>query len=106
MVEIFSADITFMAAAVSFNHGNIGSGDTHSDTHSDTWLIDSGATRHMAIDRSHFINYRSIINSKHKVQVGNRQFVQASGVGDIKLVLDTGFIAILKDVLHVPSVKT
>lgn len=73
-------------------------------TNRDKWLVDSGSSRHVSCRKDWFETMRG---SSVKVQVGNEEWVQAYGVGDIKLFAKIGGSrqeVILKDVLYAPKI--
>uniref|UniRef100_A0A2N9H4X0 Integrase catalytic domain-containing protein n=1 Tax=Fagus sylvatica TaxID=28930 RepID=A0A2N9H4X0_FAGSY len=45
------------------------------------WIIDTGATRHVARDRAGFVDYRKIPAGTHVVYMGNGSYEEALGVG-------------------------
>lgn len=68
------------------------------------WLLDSGASHHMARDRCIFVTYAE--TAVWTVTVGNQQHLQAVGIGDVEFDVDVDGKPchhILKNVLHVPS---
>ena len=63
------------------------------------WTIDSGASRHMTVDRGLFVSFKT---SAQGVRVGGRRVLDATGVGDI--VIDFGGRERrIENVLCVPS---
>uniref|UniRef100_A0A2N9IG39 Integrase catalytic domain-containing protein n=1 Tax=Fagus sylvatica TaxID=28930 RepID=A0A2N9IG39_FAGSY len=68
------------------------------------WIIDTGATRHVARDRAGFVDYRKIPAGTHVVYMGNGSYEEALGVGSYQLHLRTGRTLLLHDVLYVPGV--
>jgi transposase InsO family protein len=68
------------------------------------WIIDTGATRHVARDRAGFVDYRKIPAGTHVVYMGNGSYEEALGVGSYQLHLRTGRTLLLQDVLYVPGV--
>ena len=69
------------------------------------WIVDSGATRHVARDRGGFVDYRRIPVGTHRVYMGNDAYEEAVGVGTYQLRLRTGRTLLLHDVLYVPGMK-
>jgi hypothetical protein len=68
----------------------------------DTWLIDSGASKHMTGQR----DILSCISEKkfsHKVTLGDDYQYPIKGVGESKYKLNSGNLMKMKDVLYVPS---
>ena len=71
------------------------------------WVIDSGATWHMARDRATFNTYTELLED-HPIRVGDGRVINAIGRGDIILKLsyrDRRTIVTLVDVLHVPALQ-
>jgi hypothetical protein len=70
----------------------------------DTWLIDSGASKHMTRQR----NILSCISEKkfsHKVTLGDDYQYPIKGVGESNHKLNSGNSLKMKDVLYVPGLK-
>jgi hypothetical protein len=65
------------------------------------WIIDTGATRHVARDQAGFVDYRKIPAGTHVVYMGNGSDEKALGVGSYQLHLRTGCTLVLHDVLYV-----
>jgi hypothetical protein len=65
----------------------------------DRWIVDSGASHHMASQQGYFIIY---YHDSTTVVLANNSIVKATGRGDVVLLLPSGDIT-LKDVLHIPS---
>jgi hypothetical protein len=71
---------------------------------SDTWLVDSGASKHMT-------GYKDSLSdlvqkdSPHKVKLGDDYQYPIKGVGETSYKLDSGKPLKIKDVLYVPSLK-
>ena len=77
---------------------------TRSDANHSKWIIDSGSTAHMCSDRSMFQSFK---NYKRSIQVGNSEFIEASGIGEVDIIArvqgkDTTIT--LKEVLFVPNI--
>lgn len=75
------------------------------DQHDDSWILDSGATRHMTAHKDWIQNYKSII--PQDVYAANNQVMKAVGTGTIRLQATTGrrHVLELKDVLYVPELN-
>jgi len=69
-----------------------------SDIASETWLIDSGCTHHMTYDKDMFVK----LDKTHlsKVRIGNGDYIEVKGIGDIAIDSDSGK-RIISDVLYV-----
>ncbi|CCO30981.1 hypothetical protein RSOLAG1IB_12702 [Rhizoctonia solani AG-1 IB] len=80
--------------------------DSYSPT--DSWLLDSGASRHMTPNRQWFATYCPLA-SPVSVRIGNGKQIPAAGIGRIFVTLrnrqgkDTE--AVIKEVLHVPDLQ-
>jgi hypothetical protein len=61
------------------------------------WLLDSGASNHMCLHRHWFITYQSIDDGI--------VYMQAVGIGSIRIKMFDGSIKILTDVRHVPELR-
>jgi hypothetical protein len=68
----------------------------------DTWLIDSGASKHIKSQRD-IISCLTEKNSPHKVTLGNDYQYPIKGVGESNYKLDSGTPMKMKDVLYVPG---
>ena len=68
------------------------------------WIIDTGATRHIARDRAGFVDYKKIPTGTHIVYMGNGSYEKALGVGSYQLHLRIEPTPLLHDVLYVPGV--
>ena len=73
---------------------------------SDKWVIDSGASRHTCCRRDWFRNFRA---ASEKLQVGNEEWVEATGCGSVFISCDVGGgkkeDIELKDVLYMPKMS-
>jgi hypothetical protein len=71
---------------------------------SDTWLVDSGASKHMT---SYKDSLSSLVekDSHHKVKLGDDYQYPIKGVGEASYRLDSGKPMKMKDVLYVPGLK-
>lgn len=66
------------------------------------WVVDSGASRHMAFDRRLFKTYTTL-DPPERVKFGNQSTALGLGSGDVEIkIMNTAII--LRDVLHVPNV--
>ena len=75
------------------------------DTHgSDTWLVDSGASKHMT---SYEDSLTDLVekDSPHKVKLGDDYQYPIKGVGEASYRLESGKHLKMKDVLYVPILK-
>lgn len=70
------------------------------------WIVDSGASQHMCLDKDRFITYESLQESV-PVEIGDGKILNACGVGNVKvkLLLPNKRIknCVLNNVLHVPK---
>jgi transposase InsO family protein len=72
-----------------------------SETFSNSWVMDSGATDHMTNSPNGFFTYLPCPSSR-KIATADGSLTTVAGVGDVKL----GPSLILKNVLHVPRLST
>ena len=72
---------------------------------SSSWWLDSGATNHVAFTIHGFINRRKPNQDESKLTVGNNEKADVVFVGDVILILDSGFRLMLKDTFYVPSFR-
>jgi gag-polypeptide of LTR copia-type/GAG-pre-integrase domain/Domain of unknown function (DUF4219) len=73
-------------------------------TKQDQWILDSGASQHMAWDKANFSTYKRLPETAVSACDGNK--VVAVGIGDVDIAAEVdGRVnrIRLKDVLHVPS---
>ncbi|CAI7782932.1 unnamed protein product, partial [Closterium sp. NIES-54] len=73
------------------------------NTPSDTWFLDTGATQHMTHSASFLTNVGAPGDVKHVV-FGNIKSLPVVGVGSTRLIVDGGPVDIT-NVLHVPGLK-
>lgn len=66
-----------------------------------TWIIDSGASRHLTANRNLFEHYINIVPTA--ITIGNGKEITAIGEGNITVPTTTGTI-LLAGVLHVPDI--
>jgi hypothetical protein len=70
------------------------------------WVVDSGATRHICVNRDAFTSYTILGDNEKLVYLTDSQTATVSGKGKILLKLTSGKTLALTNVLHVPSIKT
>ena len=68
------------------------------------WIIDTGATRHVAQDRTRFVDYRKIPAGTYVVYMGNGSYEEALGVGSYQLHLHIGRTLLLHDIIYVSGI--
>lgn len=70
-----------------------------------SWLIDSGATRHVVNNKEFFRSLNETYKSTLQLANGENIFVQGLGYGDLKIVNDNGVERkiSMKEVLYVPT---
>lgn len=68
------------------------------------WIVDFGATDHIARDRSGYVEYHRVPTGK-KVFMGNDSSVDVLGIGTYKLKMRGCSALILYDVLYAPDVR-
>ena len=76
-----------------------------SEAPSSSWWLNSGATNHVAFTIQGFINRRKPNKDESKLTVGNNEKADVMFVGDVILILDSGFKLMLKDTFYVPSFR-
>ena len=69
------------------------------------WIVDSGATDHIARDREAFEDFRRISSGTKWIFVGNNSKVEVKGIGTCKIDLHGGRTLILQDVLYAPDIR-
>lgn len=69
------------------------------------WVIDSGATDHVAKDRGSFVDFQRVQEGQRWIYVGNNARVAVKGIGTCKLVLHEGRTLYLHDVLYAPDIR-
>ena len=63
------------------------------------WIVDSGATYHIAKDREAFVDFRRVPHGARWIYVENNVRVEVKGIGTCKLVMHGGRTFFLHDVL-------
>lgn len=69
------------------------------------WILDTGPTQHIAMNRSGFVEYRRVPAGSRGIFVANGDTVQVIGIGTYKLDLRGGRTLLLHDVLYAPDVR-
>ena len=69
-----------------------------------SWLVDSGASRHMTGNREALTSYRKK-KFTTQVELGDDSTYKIEGVGSTSLQLDSGTVLHIDDVLYVPGLK-
>jgi hypothetical protein len=68
------------------------------------WIVDSGATKHMAHDKRIFLNYNPLPKSQLAYTLdGSTHEIQ--GIGDVTIVLSNGTKRIILEVHLIPNIK-
>ena len=70
-----------------------------------TWWVDSGATIHVANSLQGFDTRRTLRRGERTIRVANGVEANAEAIGEFTLVLHSGFMLRLHDVLYVPSMR-
>lgn len=70
-----------------------------------SWWLDSGYTTHIFVSLHGFRNQRRPNLRENKLMVGNDLEFMVELMGDVSLVLGTGFDLVLKDTFYVPSFR-
>jgi len=74
------------------------------ESHPKTWWFDTGATRHICLDRLMFSSYVKN-KSDEKLFMGNSATSMIEGYGKVVLKLTYGRELILTDVVYVPDMR-
>ena len=69
------------------------------------WIVNTGATDHVARDRVGFIEYRRVPASSRWMRIENESRVEVLGIGTYKLQLRHGRTLLLHDVLYAPRMR-
>ncbi|KAK8946897.1 hypothetical protein KSP39_PZI006794 [Platanthera zijinensis] len=72
---------------------------------SSSWWLDSGATNHVAYTLQGFIKRRRPSKGECRLTVGNNAEVEVEFIGDVCLVLSSGYELVLKDIFYIPSFR-
>ena len=68
-----------------------------------TWWIDTGATRHICINKDCFSSFEPV--QGENIYMGNSATAKVEGTGKVLLKMTSGQILTLQDVLYVPQVR-
>jgi hypothetical protein len=68
----------------------------------DEWILDSGASFHICINRDWFITYNSI-KSGGSVRMGDDRPCEIVGIGSVQIKMHDGIVRTLTDVRHIPD---
>uniref|UniRef100_A0A2N9H4Y7 CCHC-type domain-containing protein n=1 Tax=Fagus sylvatica TaxID=28930 RepID=A0A2N9H4Y7_FAGSY len=69
------------------------------------WIVDTGATDHVARDRVGFVEYRRVPAGSRWMHMGNESRVEVLGIGTYKLQLRHGRTLLLHNVLYAPGMR-
>ena len=69
----------------------------------DSWILDSGCSRHITFNSRFFSTYQKV--DGRKVTMGNEASCPIVGIGDVKIVMFDGVERTLTGVLHVPGMN-
>lgn len=69
---------------------------------SDSWILDSGASRHMSNSAKCFENLIHLKTSI-EIKVGDGRIIHGTGIGNVKIIVKNSSDIILKNVLFVPK---
>jgi hypothetical protein len=72
---------------------------------SSEWTVDSATTKHVARERTGYVEYRRLPVGSQKLYMGNRSSVDVIGIGTYKLDLRRGRTLLLHDVLYALEVR-
>lgn len=70
------------------------------------WVVDSGATKHICGNRDAFTSYTSVGEGEEQIYLGDSRTAPVHGKGKVLLKLTSGKTLALRDVLHVPTIRT
>ena len=76
-----------------------------SEASSSSWWLDSGATNHVAFTIQGFINRRKPNPDESKLIVGDNNKADVEFMGDVILILESGFNLMLRNTFFVPSFR-
>lgn len=76
---------------------------SHVSTNPNTWVIDSGASRHITGFKEHLDSL--IVNSNEEVTIGDDSSYPVKGIGTCTINLNSGISLQLTNVLYVPGIK-
>ena len=68
------------------------------------WWVDTGATRHVCLDKKMFSSYQTIDNGE-QLFMGNSSSSKVEGQGKVVLKMTSSKELTLNDVLHVPEIR-
>ncbi|WVZ50367.1 hypothetical protein U9M48_001625 [Paspalum notatum var. saurae] len=68
----------------------------------DEWILDSGASFHICINRDWFITYDSV-QSGGSVRMGDDRPCQIVGIGSVEIKMHDGIVRTLTNVRHIPD---
>ena len=69
------------------------------------WIVDSGATDHVARDRSAYVEFRRLNPNTRRLYMGNGAFVEVIGIDTYKLMLQSNQAPYLHHVLYAPEIQ-
>ena len=68
-------------------------------------MVESGAIRHICVNRDAFTSYTLVRDDKKVVYLGDSNTAQVLGKDKVMLQLTSGKTLALSDVLHVPNIR-
>ena len=68
-------------------------------------MVDSGATRHICVNKSMFTSYAAVGDGEEQVYLDDSRTTLIQGKGKVILKLTSWKTLALNDVLHVPSIR-
>ena len=92
-----------VAVLIAYDHATVAE---HDHTHSTEWIVDSGASSHICMNRNWFTSYSSL-NPPHLIILGDKHTVYVISQGQINISIDHGpdnWHATVQDVLHCPDI--
>ena len=76
---------------------------SHTTSHPDAWILDSGCTYHMTPVREWFFDFKELDGGV--VYMGDDNTCKIKGIGSIKLRNDDGSTKIVRNVRYIPNMK-
>ena len=76
-----------------------------SDGEDNAWWLDSGASKHVAMSRAVFSEFKEMKTGEHRIYMGNNSYCDVLGTGTIQIQLKGGNNLILTDVLCAPNMR-
>lgn len=72
---------------------------------SNSWVVDSGSTSHIARDRNSFCSFKPVQKGTRYIYLGTTSKANILGIGDYNLKLPSGGILLLKNTVFAPDMR-